>query len=416
MNMNKINKILIASVLLIVFSFIMFFGIYQFTKNVPGGTDFLYRWLPTRMALQQGNINVYNDKATLAVEYMHYGRPHQPGETPGIFAYPYYSMFWFVPFTLFNSFALARAVWMMFMLFFQIGIIFLSLHFLKTKVSIIYIAGLLLLGTMSADMAQAIIDGNIASLAAFLTALCLFFIYKEFDIAAGIALALSTIKPQLVILFIPLIILWAFSQKRWKIIVSSAVAFATMNIIAFAIYPGWLSAFLQQLKVYTDVASPSTPSAIFSNWMAPGAANILGWVLTVISFVMLLYAWINCFQKDFRYLFWATCLTFTLMPITGITSAKSNYVAMLPAIVLLMMLLIKHHKMRPWQWVSGVSIYIIASWFFIWAGRSLYIGNSRLYFIDFYPLPIILLIGLFALRKQWLTETPINRITTTNHS
>jgi intracellular septation protein A len=56
---------------------------------------------------------------------------------------------------------------MMFMLYCQIGIIFLSLHFLKLKVSIIYIAGLLLLGTMSADMAKALIDGNIASLAAF---------------------------------------------------------------------------------------------------------------------------------------------------------------------------------------------------------------------------------------------------------
>jgi hypothetical protein len=218
---------------------------------------------------------------------------------------------------------------------------------------------------------------------------------------------LSTIKPQLVILFIPLIILWAFSQKRWKIIISSAVAFTTMNIIAFAIYPGWLSAFLQQLSVYTDVASPSTPGAIFSYWMAPNAANILGWILTIFSFVLLLYAWANCFQKGFKHLFWAACLTFTLMPITRITSAKSNYVAMLPAIVLLMMLLIKHHKMRPWQWLSGVSLYIIASWFFFWAGRFLYIGATQIKYIDFYPLPIILLIGLFAMRKKWLVDTPV---------
>ena len=49
-----------------------------------------------------------------------------------------------------------------------------------------------------------VINGNAAALVALFIALAFFFIQTKSDRAAGIVLALSTIKPQMVVLLIPL--------------------------------------------------------------------------------------------------------------------------------------------------------------------------------------------------------------------
>ncbi|PKN94476.1 MAG: hypothetical protein CVU44_05160 [Chloroflexi bacterium HGW-Chloroflexi-6] len=395
--------------LILLFISLLFFGNYQFAKKQPGGTDFLYRWLPTQLVLFENYKNPYSPAAEYQVELVHHGHPHQDDETPGIFAYPYYTMAVFLPFAFIKDFLLARAAWMTAMEVAHIGVIWLTLQMAKFKPKKSVIFTLIIFALFSADFSQALIDGNPSSLATFFAFLSLFFISRKADKAAGICLALSTIKPQLVILFFPLIWFWAFSRQRWTILYSSFFVMLVLFSASFFLLPNWFSEFIKDLTTYTNVASPSTPRAILNYWMAASLANYIAWGLTVLSILIILRTVLFSIGKDFSALLWSACLIFTVMPITGITSAKSNYIAMLPGVILLIWH--AYGKLREKEiWLNFLLfLWIGLSWFFFYAGRNWVINGNLIYFVDFYPLPVVLL-ALYFFASPFKSSNNYTRI------
>ena len=152
-------------VLLIAFGMLLFFGNLYFVEAQPGGTDFLYRWLPTRLVLLEGYENPYSSAVEYQVELMHHGHPHRADETPGIFAYPYYTMGVFLPFALIGDFSLARAAWMTLMELSHLGIALLTLRMLDFTPTRLLGFSLLLFALLSSEFAQPLVDGNPSSLA-----------------------------------------------------------------------------------------------------------------------------------------------------------------------------------------------------------------------------------------------------------
>lgn len=59
----------------------------------------------------------------------------------------------------------------------------------------------------------------------------------------GVGLALTTIKPHLVILTLPIIILDSIYRKQWKILIGFLGALFFSVIVLFAFYPPWISSF-----------------------------------------------------------------------------------------------------------------------------------------------------------------------------
>jgi hypothetical protein len=65
----------------------------------------------------------------------------------------------------------------------------------------------------------------------------------EHQYLRGIGLALTTIKPHLVILTLPLIILDCIYKKQWKILIGFFGSLLVCSIILFAFYPSWTISF-----------------------------------------------------------------------------------------------------------------------------------------------------------------------------
>jgi putative effector of murein hydrolase len=61
---------------------------------------------------------------------------------------------------------------------------------------------------------------------------------------AGASLVLTTIKPHLVILTLPILLLDLLRKKEWKTLAGFAIALAFCFIILFAFYPPWIQSFL----------------------------------------------------------------------------------------------------------------------------------------------------------------------------
>ena len=81
--------------------------------------------------------------------------------------------------------------------------------------------------------------GQVNTLVLFGLALFISLKKPEHQYLRGIGLALTTIKPHLVILTLPLIILDSIYNKQWKILIGFFGSLLVCSVILFAIYPSW---------------------------------------------------------------------------------------------------------------------------------------------------------------------------------
>jgi hypothetical protein len=87
-----------------------------------------------------------------------------------------------------------------------------------------------------------------------LIAICAALLVRGRFLSAGGTLALATIKPQLTVLLVGWLLLWAFSnwQERKKVIYGFGLIMTLLFAGAQAALPGWFSRFLDGLVAYQD--------------------------------------------------------------------------------------------------------------------------------------------------------------------
>jgi Gpi18-like mannosyltransferase len=288
----------------------------------------------------------------------------------------------------------------------HIAIVVLSLQIIGFKPRSVTLLLLMLFSLFFYFFTRPLIHSNPSSIAALFIVLCLFFLSKEQDFLAGIFLSLATFKPQLTLLFFILVWLWAFSNKRWKVLFASAGGVAVLMGISFLLLPEWFSSFLGQMGTYTQNATPSNPALILAAWF-PRGAQWLSRGISLICLIILSLEWCKVWKKGFAQFFWTVCLTFSLLPISGITSAQSNFIAFLPAFVLIIAVL-EERLMGQKFWIDlSIIVLLISSWGLNYVERNMTFGDVRLYFIGFLLTPLALLAALYWVRSNALRITPM---------
>ena len=89
-----------------------------------------------------------------------------------------------------------------------------------------------------------LIAGQMNTLVVLGLAIFLFFGESRRDYVAGVGLALTTIKPHLVILTLPLLLLDIIRCKQWRMFAGFALTLLGCALILFASYPPWPVSFL----------------------------------------------------------------------------------------------------------------------------------------------------------------------------
>lgn len=118
----------------------------------------------------------------------------------------------------------------------------------------------------------------------------LYFSNSKRKFLAGIGLALTTIKPHLVIFTLPLLLFDFARRKQWKILFAFAGTLMVCALILFIFYPGWLNS-LWQLVTFGMGTSRETPTLTglfvaanqytWGKWIWPFGfflAVIIGWM------------------------------------------------------------------------------------------------------------------------------------------
>ena len=388
---------LLFAVLVLVLLAALTWANYQFTLENPGGNDFLPRWLGTRMFLLEGQ-SPYSPETTNAIQTLIYGRHANLGEDAALFAYPHYSMLIFAPFAAIGDYALARAAWMTLLEASALLVAVFSLAALGWHPSRGLLLAVLVFSVAWYHAARTLINGNAALLVALLMVLVLYMIISGSDGMAGIALALSTIKPQMVLLFIVFLLLWAFYHVRYRFLIAFAITWGGVVLMSTLIQPDWLAAELNQVLTYPGYAPPGSPIEIFSTWWGtPGL--VLGVMVALASIAFILRSWLPALRSESKSAFlYGAGLTLIAANFSGIPTTTTNYAAMLPGLVMVLHELTKRPrgKLTSVILLSGL---LVGLWllFILTLGGG---AQFREHSVMFLPTPLALLAFFLWLRPQ----------------
>ena len=380
-------------------------GNLSYVRQNPGGNDFLVHWMGTRSFLVDG-ISPYSDQTALRIQTFAYGRPAQKGEHQLRVAYPFYSIIVFFPFALFSDFSTARALWMTVLEVALLGLAFLSIRLANWKPSFLMLVFYTLFSILWYHSVRPLINGNAVILVALAIVGALLAIRSGADELAGVLLAFTTIKPQVVLIFLIFVILWAIINRRWRLI---AWLFGTMVIlvaIATFLMPDWILQNIHEVLIYPSYNPPGTPGAALAT-LFPAMGQRLGYALTGVIIVILLFEWISGRNADFRGFVWMACLTLVASQWSGIQTDPGNFLVCFPAFALIFALIDERYRKMGWLISTLIMLFVgIGLWALFIKTVDYSSGQPLQSPIMFFPLPAILFILLFWVR--WWAFHPVS--------
>ncbi len=393
-------------IILAVFAVVLLAGLTFFNLRYaganPGGNDFLVHWVGTRAFFTEG-VSPYSDEAALRIQTLAYGRAAQTGEHELRVAYPLYSMVLFLPFALVSDFTTARALWMTLLEISLVLLMFLSIRLSDWKPKPLLLAGILVFGLLWYHGLRPLINGNAVILIALFIVGGLNALKNGQDELAGLLFALSTIKPQVVIVFYLFILIWGLRKRRMKLVGWMVGVVLLLAVTAALFLPDWILQNLREVLRYPGYNPPGTLQTALAYYL-PAMGARLGWIVAgVLGGVLLLEWWLST-RWEFRGFLWTACFTLVVSQWIGIQTDPGNFIVLTPAILLVFTL---------WEerWRRGGRIMTLVSlallFVGIWAiflGTVQYGDQPQQSPFMFLPLPLFMLITLFWVR--WWAVNP----------
>jgi len=297
-------------------------------------SDLYPRWLGTRELLLH-HRNPYSSEITREIQTGHYGRPldanraEDPKDQQG-FAYPVYVAFFLAP-TIFFSFAIVKSVFGWFLLVLTGITVFLWTKMCQWKPPAITQAILLILTLGCFPAVQGMKLQQLSLLVAGLIAICAVLIVGDHLLVAGVVLASAAIKPQIVVLLVPWLLIWAVSEWRIRkrFVIGFALAMMALLVGAQLILPGWIGQFRGALVAYRQYTGASS---VLETLNTPLLGKLLaaGLVLTLIVVCWKTRRALATSQQFCFTTALVLAVTVTVIPMT----APYNQLLLLPAIYL----------------------------------------------------------------------------------
>ena len=367
------------------------------------GNDFLPRWLGTRLFLLEGQ-SPYSEQTSRAITEMYQQRYGSGGEATLAFMYPFYSIFIFAPFALMPDYGLALTAWLTVLELSIIAIALISLSLCRWKLKPLGVLAVLVLAAFWYHNIRSLISGDATLLVVCFVSVALLALRAKQDGLAGFFLALSMIKPPLIILLVIFLLIWSFSSRRWMLIWSFIGSLALMIAFTSLLIPDWTWQNFKQIFISLQHTSPVTPGIVLASWI-PGVGKQLGWALTIFLLSYLLWAWRASLHKEFRQVLWTACLTLVITQLIGLRTSIDNYSILFPGMLLVLATWYERWgKLGRWLVIIGALTMLIGLWAVVInavrGGAQLEMNPSVFFFT-----PVLILAGLYWVR-WWVINPP----------
>jgi hypothetical protein len=405
---NQRSKLIVGVGVCILFVLLVVAVRQLFTLEAVGANDFYPRWKGTMLFWREG-VDPYSDRATAAIQQDMYGRPALPEEDQVLFVYPFYITFLLLPLVwLPLSYSWIQAIWLTTLLAVMITAVFLTLRLLNWKQPIWLFALTMLWAVLFYHFTRTVILGQFAAFVFLWLAAALLALRRGRDGWAGFWLALATIKPQMVILVIPALLLWALGARRWHFIASFGLTMAALFGLCFLLLPSWLTSFVNQVLSYPEYTFTGSPLWVITGFYLPQLGPTVERLLSLLAIGWMLWEWRRAWRE--------TAVTDQLLVTLGITMIVTNLVLVRTAttnyiIMTIPLLLLLRELATRWRWGNlGVALFYGFSLVSSWALFLVTIQGEAEHPVMYLPWPFALLILLlWSQYHGWWRSEPVKR-------
>jgi hypothetical protein len=368
---------------------------HYFTARVPGGNDFMCHYGLWRACFRD-HLNPYSDAAVLQTQLAIYGRPAHPGEDLNRLVYPVYSIVVYGPFILFE-YTLARA---MFMTVLQVGLfagVALTLRLLRWKPPLWMLMLVFGWALLNYHEARAVLLGQVAVLAYGWFAGLLYALEHKRDVLAGLLMVLLTVKPTLIFLLIPFLLLWAARRRRWRFLVAFFGGVGALSLIGLLFWPTWIQDWLRRMTDYGDYVRAFG----LLHQLAPNAA--IEYALMAAALAWIGWTWWQALRPAAANAetLWAIGVTTWTTNVIVARAASPNYVLMLLPTLWIFTVLDRRGG-RAGRWIAALIMLamLVGHW---WLHFATVVGNVEQAGV-FVPWPLALGAVLLVSRKWLMTD------------
>lgn len=374
-----------------------------FTSRFPGANDFFSRWAGAHLYLTRG-WDPYGDDTSLWIQNAIWGHPAGPGEDPSLFAYPFYTVLLVAPWGLIGDYSWAQAAWQVTLQVVALATLALTLAYHRWRPGPLVLGGLVLWMLAFYPTARALILGQIGLLVFALTVWALWLLFRAdppipgTDALAGALLALTTVKPQMQFLVIPLLLLWALRERRWQVMVGFGAAMAVLLGASFALLPGWLGEWLAQVRLYPSYTPPSVLFILTHETLPLGAAADAAQAVMAVGLVayLLFEGWRVLWRRDDARLDWLIGLTLVVTHLVAPRTATTHFVVFVFPLLALLRDWSRRGRWGAWAGVGLMAALAVGMW---WLFLATLVGAQEADIVHV-PLPLLMLALVGSERRR----------------
>ncbi len=323
---------------------------YAAAHDRPRGnlSDLYPRWVGARELLLHGR-DPYSPEVTREIQEGFYGRPLDPSRPDDPrdqqgFAYPVYVVFCLAP-TIRLPFVIVQKGFFWVLVILTSASTLLWLRVLRWSAPPWTQISLLALTLGSLAVVQGLKLQQMSLLVAGLVAIAIMLLVADYAVAAGVLLAVATVKPQLVVLLLFWLALWTVAdwRRRYRLAISFLATMAILLAASEWYLPRWVSRFWRVIHEYQHY---TRATSVVDNLIGPPWS----WAFELLALAAMMgVCWRERRQAASTGSF-ALTLSLVLATTTLLlaTSVPYNQVLLIPALLLLV-------KERRRIWHGGLA-------------------------------------------------------------
>ena len=208
--------------------------------------------------------------------------------------------------------------------------------------------------------AAALLDGSLSVLLTLALVGALVAMRDFNDELAGFLLAISAMKWEVTLLLWLLIVIGAFTTRRWRVFIGIAMTWFVLGVITFLLYPDWFWPWMRAVAANWRADELLTPALFFQKWFLDTGAAL--WLLIEsVLLLLILLEWFSALRgKDFRRVAWVAALSIAATPLLGFSTTFANLAPLVFSFAFILPFAWERWEKRPYLVISLILLVFFA--------------------------------------------------------
>lgn len=368
--------------------------------TLKGGGDFFVHWVAAR-GFVLDKVDPYSGEIPARVQRLVYDDSAKLGDEPYILDTPFQIVLLYFPFVLFSDPGLARAFYTLILELAFFALAILSLRLTEWEAPWFLAVMFVLFAVPNFYSIQAVYESSPILILGLLYAGILYFLRIEMDELAGALIAVSLYYWEVGGLFLPLIFLRIYQQKRTRVWAGFFMLSTILFFISFLVYPGWIIPFLRATVNNLRADFGFNIHAILVH-ILPEQGRVLAWIVTAALVILFGYELSFALHGSDRRFYWTACLGLAIAPLLGFRTEMEHLAVLV--IPLALIFAIVHDR---WRRIGSVLTFLLMLLVFVvpWIFDYIFLERAVSQKIIFIFLPLFTFIGLYWIR-WWAIRPP----------